>query len=60
MAEYERLCSLDGVEAPTLEKSLLEIPQDDQEFKRMSLRARPLELRESYHQWGHTWRRFYV
>ncbi len=43
-AEYERLCRLDRVEAPTLGKLLLEIPQDDQEFKRMSLPARPLDL----------------
>ena len=40
--EYERLCSLEKANAPTLGELLLEIPQDDQEFKRLSIRARSL------------------
>ncbi len=42
--EYERLCRLEGAGAPTLGELLLEIPQDDREFERMSLPARPLDL----------------
>ena len=42
--EYERLCRLEKADAPTLGELLLEIPQDDGEFKRMSLPARPLDL----------------
>ena len=42
--EYERLCILERAKAPTLGKLLLEIPQDDGEFERMSIPARPLDL----------------
>ena len=42
--EYERLCRLDDATAPTLARLLLEIPQDDLEFERLPLPARPLEL----------------
>ena len=42
--EYERLCRLEKANAPTLGELILEIPQDDQEFERLSLPARPLDL----------------
>ena len=42
--EYDRLCRLEKSNAPTLGELLLEIPQDDQEFDRMFLPARPLDL----------------
>ena len=42
--EYERLCRLEKANAPTLSELLLEIPQDDQEFDRLSISARPLDL----------------
>ena len=42
--EYERLSRLEKAGAPTLGELLLEIPQDDREFKRLSLPARPLDL----------------
>ena len=42
--EYERLCRLEKAHAPTLGELLLQIPQDDQEFERLSLPARPLDL----------------
>ena len=42
--EYERLCQLEKAQAPTLGELLIEIPQDDQEFERLSLPARPLDL----------------
>ena len=42
--EYERLCRLERTDAPTLGGLLLEIPQDDRDFERMSLPARPLDL----------------
>ena len=35
--EYERLCRLEKSNAPTLGELLLEIPQDDEEFERLSL-----------------------
>ena len=41
--EYERLCRLEKADAPTLGELLLEIPQDDQEFERLSLPARPVD-----------------
>ena len=41
--EYERLCRLERADAPSLGELLLEIPQDDLEFKRMSLPARQLD-----------------
>ena len=43
-AEYERLCRLEKASAPTFAELLLEIPQDDLEFERMSLKDRTLEL----------------
>lgn len=42
--EYERLCRLDKSDAPTLGQLLLSIPQDDQEFDRLSMPTRPLEM----------------
>ena len=42
--EYERLCRLDKSDAPTLGQLLLSIPQDDQEFERLSIPTRPLEM----------------
>ena len=42
--EYERLCRLEKSDAPTLGELLLEIPQDDQEFERLSVATRPLDL----------------
>jgi prevent-host-death family protein len=41
--EYERLRRLDHAAAPTLARVLLAIPQDDREFERLQLAARPLE-----------------
>ena len=35
--EYERLCRIEKSNAPTLGELLLEIPQDDQEFERLTL-----------------------
>ena len=40
--EYERLRRLDHAAAPTLARLLLDIPQDDGEFERLPLPARPL------------------
>ena len=42
--EYERLCHLEKANAPTLVELLLEIPQDGQEFERLSLPPRPLDF----------------
>ena len=42
--EYERLRRLERTDAPTLGELLLEIPQDDQDFERMSISSRPLDL----------------
>ena len=42
--EYDRLCRLERADAPSLGELLLEIPQDDQEFDRLSLPARQLDL----------------
>ena len=42
--EYERLRRMERAEAPTFAELLLEIPQDDQEFERMSVQAREPEL----------------
>ena len=39
--EFERLCRLEKSDAPTLSELLLDIPQDDQDFQRLSLPARP-------------------
>ena len=42
--EYERLCHLEQTHAPSFAELLLDIPQDDREFHRLSLPARPLDL----------------
>ena len=42
--EYERLCRLEKASAPSLAELLLDIPQDDQEFERLPLPSRPLDL----------------
>ncbi len=42
--EYERLRSMERANAPTFAELLLEIPQDDEEFERLSVPARQLEL----------------
>ncbi len=41
--EYERR-RLDRSQAPSLGELLLEIPQDDREFERLSVAARPQDL----------------
>ena len=42
--EYERLRRMERADAPTFTELLLEIPQDDEEFERLSVPARQLEL----------------
>ena len=42
--EYERLRRLERAGAPTLGELLLEIPQDDEEFERLSLAGRSLDF----------------
>ena len=42
--EYERLRSLEKAQAPSLAELLLEMSQDDGEFERLSISARPLDL----------------
>ena len=42
--EYERLRLLEKAQSPGLAALLLEIPQDDQEFERLSVTTRPLDL----------------
>ena len=42
--EYERLCQLDTAEAPSFAELLLEIPQGDHEFERISISLRSLDL----------------
>ncbi|MDE2824040.1 MAG: type II toxin-antitoxin system Phd/YefM family antitoxin [Chloroflexota bacterium] len=42
--EYARLRRLEKSNAPTLSELLLEIPQDDREFERLSLPNRPQDL----------------
>lgn len=42
--EYERLCRLEESHVPTFGELLLEIPQDDQEFERINMVPRPLDL----------------
>ncbi len=42
--EYDRLCRLEKSHSPTLGELLLEIPQDDQEFQRLSLPERQLDF----------------
>ena len=40
--EYDRLCLLEKAASPTLGELLAQIPQDDGEFERLSVSARPL------------------
>ena len=42
-ARYERLEGLERAEAPTFGELLLEMPQDDQEFPRASVKMRDIE-----------------
>ena len=42
--EYERLCRMEESQVPTFGELLLEIPQDDQEFERINIVPRPLDL----------------
>ena len=42
--EYERLRHLEKATAPTLADLLLAIPQDDEEFERLSLTVRPVQF----------------
>ena len=42
--EYERLCQLEKTNAPTLAGLLLAIPQDDQEFERLPILPRTINL----------------
>ena len=42
--EYHRLCLLERSDAPSLGQLLLEIPQDDQKFDRISLPARQFDF----------------
>ena len=42
--EYERLRRMERADAPTFAELLLEMPQDDQGFERMSVPAQQLEL----------------
>ena len=42
--EYARLRKMEKSDAPTLGKLLLEIPQDDQDFERLSLPDRQQDL----------------
>ena len=42
--EYERLCRLEKAKAPTFADLLLAIPQDDEEFERLQLPSRPVDL----------------
>ncbi len=42
--EYERLCRLEKSQAPSFGELLMQIPQDDHEFERMSIAERPLDI----------------
>ena len=42
--EYEQLRQLQKAQAPTLAETLLVMPQDDQEFERLPLSSRSVEL----------------
>ena len=42
--EYDRLCRLERSHAPTLGELLLEMPQDDQEFQRLTIPSRQLDF----------------
>ena len=42
--EYERLRRLERASAPTLADLLLAVPQDDEEFERLRLVPRPVDI----------------
>ncbi len=42
--EYERLCHVEKAKAPTFADLLLAIPPDDEEFERLQLPSRPVDL----------------
>ena len=42
--EYDRLCRLEEAHVPTFGELLLQIPQDDQEFERLDVVPRALDL----------------
>ena len=42
--EFERLCGLDSMAAPTFGELLVSIPQDDDEFERLHLAARDVDF----------------
>ena len=42
--EYERLCRAEKAAGPALGELLVQIPQDDGEFERLSISARPLDF----------------
>ncbi|MCY4123196.1 MAG: type II toxin-antitoxin system Phd/YefM family antitoxin [Acidobacteria bacterium] len=42
--EYERLRRLEKAQAPTLADLLLAIPQDEEEFERLRVPVRPVDL----------------
>jgi len=42
--EYERLCRLEEAHVPTFGELLLQIPQDDQDFERINVVPRSLDL----------------
>jgi antitoxin Phd len=44
VAEYERLQRLDRVQAPSFAELLLAMPQDGEEFPRLKVRPRDVEL----------------
>ena len=43
-AEYDRLCRLEEAHIPAFGELLVQIPQDDQEFERLDIVPRPLDL----------------
>ena len=44
VAEYDRLRHLEKAAAPTLPDLLLAIPQDDEDFERLRVPSRPVDL----------------
>ncbi len=42
--EYDRLCRLEEAQVPTFSELLLQIPQDNQEFERINIVPRSLDL----------------